>query len=785
MTSSTAREADNRRPTSISRKISTLVLTALVALALRAAPAVADDAGGAEPPGGARTQSAASQEAALEEIVVTAQKRTENLQAVPIAITALSADKLAGLGVASTEDLAAASPGVLITQFGQANNALAIYVRGIGQLDFAEHQESPVALYIDGAYLSFQGAAGLGLYDVQQLSILRGPQGTLFGRNANGGVVQITTNKPTDNFTGYFQQGFGSYGQFNTEGAIGGPLSDKLDVRFSFLYNHQSPWLHNTLGASLGADNTAGGRLQLLYKFSEDTQDLLQTFISRTFPIAAGVYVPTPAAPNPANHGLAEDNSSTLFVQYCSKLGFVVSPGATNCQGYRTGGDPFDVSFQFSDPRVGNFARSIWGITNTFTDQMSWAKLTSITDYTSYGKHYLEEDSNNPIPIVGYRNDADAYQVSEELQLNGQSASLNWVAGLYFLTIRGSYDNDSLYTDIYNLILLTGTEYEQNVTTYAAYGQVDYAFSSRWSMTLGGRVERDKKAIYLTAFCTIANPALCTSYGLVPTSEYVQGDPSDTEWSGNLQLKYQPSSDLMLYAGIRRGTKGAAISATTYPAPGITFASIYVKPEILTDTEVGFKSELFSRRVRLNGDLFYYDYQNYQAFQFVNFTSILFNAPAQDYGAELSVSALLTPTLTANFGLAYLHTRVKGVELPDGTFGDQVQPLAPNLSATADLRKEWHESFGTLFAVANVFYVGSRFYGSVNQPEIIGDKYVAANLSAGYTTPDGKWSSALSVKNIANKVITVDRFDVVSSGGYSERSLAPPRWVTFDVRYNF
>jgi iron complex outermembrane receptor protein len=652
-------------------------------------------------------------------------------------------------------------------------------------LDFAEHQESPVALYIDGTYLSFQGAVGLGLYDVQQLSILRGPQGTLFGRNANGGVVQITTNKPTDNFTGYLQQAIGSYGQFTTEGAISGPVSDKLDVRFSFLYDRHSPWLHNTLGNSVGADNTAGGRLQLLYKFTDDTQDLLQTYISRTFPIAAGVYVPTPAAPNPGNHGLAEDNSGTLFVNYCSKLGYVVSPGATNCQGYHPPGDPFDVSFQFSDPRVGNFARSIWGVTNTFTDKMSWAKLTSITDYTSYGKHYLEEDSDNPIAIVGYRNDADAYQVSQEFQLDGQSASLSWVTGLYFLTIRGHYDNDSVYIDIHNPILLTGTDYQQNVTTYALYGQVNYALSSRWSATLGGRIERDKKAVYLTAFCTIASPALCTSYFLVPTSEYVQGDPSDTEWSGNLQLQYQASSDTMLYAGIRRGTKGAAISATTYPAPGITFASIYVKPEILTDTEFGFKSELFSHRVRLNGDVFYYHYQDYQAFQFVNFTSILFNAPAQDYGAELSVSALITPTLTADLGVAYLHTKVMNVELPDSTFGNQQQPLAPNLSATFDLRKEWHESFGTLFAVGNVFYVGSRFYGSVNQPELLGDKYVAANLSGGYTTPNGKWSSTLSVKNVANKVITVDRFDVVSSGGYSERSLAPPRWVTFDVRYSF
>jgi outer membrane receptor protein involved in Fe transport len=143
------------------------------------------------------------------------------------------------------------------------------------------------------------------------------------------------------------------------------------------------------------------------------------------------------------------------------------------------------------------------------------------------------------------------------------------------------------------------------------YGQVDYALSSRWTTTLGGRVERDKKGIDLTAFCTIATPALCASYGLVTSNEFVTGDVSDTQWSGNFQLKYQLSADSILYAGIRRGTKGAAFSATTYPVPPITFASIYVKPEILTDTEVGFKSELFDHRLRLNGDVFYYHYQDY------------------------------------------------------------------------------------------------------------------------------------------------------------------------------
>jgi iron complex outermembrane recepter protein len=757
-------------------------LSAALLLPHQGAAADADTAASAAPATPAAQSAAGSQDAVLEEVVVTAQKRSENLQQVPIAITALSGAKLADLGVVRTEDLAAASPGVLITEFGQAENALAIYVRGIGQLDFAEHQESPVALYVDGTYVSFQGAAGLGLYDVQQLSILRGPQGTLFGRNANGGVVQITTNKPTDTFEAYVKEAVGSYGQFDSEGAVSGPVNDNLDARFSYSYNRQSPWLHNTLGPSLGADDTLNARLQLLFKLGDNVQDLLQGFGSRSFHVAAGDYIPAPAAPNPANHDLAEPNSGSLFTQFCSSLGFTVAPGATNCQGYR---GPTNIGFQFSDPRVGNFARVIGGATNTLTDELSWGKFTSITNYTHYSKHYLEDDSDDPIPIVGYRNDADAFQASEELQLTGQTGPAHWVGGLYLLDIRGHYDNDTIYADITDPYLLTGTDYIQNVTSYALFGQTDYAFTDQWSLTVGARAERDRKGINLTGFCTIATPAFCTSYGLVPSTESVLGAAADTEWSGNLQLKYQVLTDTLLYAGIRRGTKGAEISATTYPEPGLTFSSIYVRPEILTDTEVGFKSEMFNHRVRLNGDVFYYHYQDYQAFKFVDFTDILFNAPARDYGSEISLSVLITPTLTADLGAAYLHTKVIGVELPDGTYADQQQPLAPNLSGTFSMRKEWRAPIGTFFATGTVVYVGSRYYGSVNQPELLAPSYVEGNVGVGYKTPDEKLSSTLSVKNVGNRVITTDLFDVVSSGGYSERSIAPPRWVTFEVQYKF
>src|SRR5579863_7265911 len=211
---------------------------------------------------GSGTQPAAAQGTMLQEVIVSAQKRQQNLQRVPIAISALSGDKLSQLGVSNTLDVASASPGVVTSAFGENGTSPAIYIRGVGQLDFAPHQESPTALYVDDAYIGFLGATNLGLFDTKQLSVLRGPQGTLFGRNATAGVIQIQTNDPTDYATGYLQQTVGSFAQTTTEGAVSGPLGENLDARLAFLYNRNTGWFDNNLGPSVGGAKTANLRLR-------------------------------------------------------------------------------------------------------------------------------------------------------------------------------------------------------------------------------------------------------------------------------------------------------------------------------------------------------------------------------------------------------------------------------------------------------------------------------------------------------------------------------------------
>jgi iron complex outermembrane recepter protein len=731
--------------------------------------------------GNAGAQSSASQQPALAEVIVTAQRRSQNIQDVPIVVTALSGPQLTGRGITSTEDLAAASPGVSITEYGQSPTFTSISIRGIGPLDLNDDQESPNSIYIDGAYMPFEGGTGLGLFDVNQVEILRGPQGTLFGRNATGGLVQITSNKPTDYFTGDLQVGYGSWNQISIEGALGGPLSSNVDARFAFSYNRQDPYFENTLGPSVGADNTLNGRFQLQFKLTEGTGDLLALFGTRTLPIAAGDYWIFPAAPNPANHGLTEETAGPLFVQNCANLGLTVAPGASDCFGYVGPSN----RWRFSDPIVGFFERSLAGVTNTLTHEMSWATLTSVTNYTYYDKRYGEDDSGGPTALFGFTPSVSAFNVSQDLRLNGATRSDHWVTGVYFLTIDGNYSEVTPFGDIHSPSLNDGSLFHEVTWTYALYAQNDYSLTREWTITTGARIEDDRKRIDLLGFCS-PDPVTCGAFGLVPTSESVSGNVSNVEWSGNFQLAYKPTDNLMFYGGIRRGTKDAEFNVPITPPPGITLNSLIIRPEILTDTEVGFKSTMFDNRIRLNGDVFHYNYNDYQALKYIGVGAQMFTAQARDYGAELETSAAITKTLTGSLGLAYLHTRVMGVTLPDGSVSnDQQQPQAPEFSVIADLRKEWHVPFGTVFVEGGMTYEGSRYFSTINSPDLQAPSYVTGNASVGYTSADEKWTSTFSVKNINNVAIPTYLYDVSSTAGFGLESFAPPRWFNFRVRYSF
>jgi iron complex outermembrane recepter protein len=711
------------------------------------------------------------------DIVVTAQRREQRLQDVPINITAMSGEQLNARGVTSTQDLGKISPGVIVSQFGGVPSVLTVNIRGVAQLDYADHQESPNAVYLDGAYISFPGASGIGLFDVARVEILSGPQGTLFGRNATGGLIQIVSEKPSQKTSGYAQAEYGSYNQAHLEAALGGAISNTLSGRVSLYYNRQDSWIHNTLGQGAGGDNTFSGRGQLLWQPSSNFQDLISVYGSRTPRVGAGLYDTFATAPDPNNAGLSTPASGQAYASFCQSLGYAAPPaGAVNCAGYVKGSGR---QLQADASPSGYFDRAIYGVTNTATWKLGGVTLNAITNYLHINKYYQEHSDSSPLILFVYNSSQVAHQFSQELRLNGDGPAYRWQLGAYFLDVNGTYGVIGDLTDSFGIS--GGLAYTQKTTSYSVFGQGEYDILPGLTFTLGGRWTRDKKEFRSSALCDLS-AADCIANGYAPTGSRFDGNVANDGWSGKVQLSYKPSTNVLVYGGINRGIKGALIVALTPPAPGTPFSDLVVKPEVLTDYEGGVKTSLFDRHVTFNLNGFYYKYHDYQAFKSLGAVGVLFNAQARMYGGEMQIAAKLPAGFSTAFSAALLHTTVYDVQMPDGSFRDSQAPFAPKFSFNGNLRKDVPTRIGTFFAQGDINYVGARYFSTINAPAVHANAYATGTVVLGYTSPDRLWSVQAKVDNVTDTRYAMIAFDASAIAGFTNVNYGRPRTATIQLR---
>ena len=291
---------------------------------------------------------ASSAEAGIDpnEIVVTAQKRTQSAQAIGVAVSALGKDSLAALGRQDISALATQVPGLQVNQYSPT--VTVFNIRGVSQNDFADSQEAPIAFYNDEVYISALGAIAGMTYDLERIEVLRGPQGTLFGRNATGGLVQIVSAKPTDHLDGFVTATVGSYGQIATEGAIGGPLSDTLRARLSFTTNHGGDYIKNRVGKDLGGAKFYAGRLQLAGDVGDRGKFTIKVQALRNdHDRQGGIYSHAAAIPNALGLGtfIGANENPWSTCNGCDALGY----GEPDR-------DPFTASFNGPN----RFSRTFW-----------------------------------------------------------------------------------------------------------------------------------------------------------------------------------------------------------------------------------------------------------------------------------------------------------------------------------------------------------------------------------------------------------------------------------------
>ena len=716
--------------------------------------------------------------AVLEEVVVTAQKREQNVQDVGIAISAFTGDQMRTLGYSNAQQITALAPGVSTVQpNGEANYGLAI--RGAANSDFVANQESPVSLYVDEVYISQMSGAGFALFDLERVEILRGPQGTLFGRNATGGLAHFVTRKPEHEFGGYGQVTIGEHDQVKFEGAVGGELGETVAARASISTHHNSGYVTNRLDPSndLNNANDYAGRVQVLFEPNNDVEFLFNARYSLQ-QIRTGFFNNVDGSFDPA-----------------TGLGFK-TPGVGNFNGYTDqDGDVFAGDYDrlgFNDLETYGFSGTLkWDLSNGI-------QLTSISDYQSVERDYIEDSDASLFNDFNFFLNTDAQQWSQEIRLNGETDQMKWVTGLYYLGIE-SDDANGAEIPVYGLgglPPLTGldTPSTSEKDSFSIFGQVEYALNDEFTVIGGFRwIEESVDFKYANNFVLFpkdgtiergGNPNILATLGTY-TGKYDEG-----LWSAKVELDYKPTDDLLMYASWNRGVKGggfnspfdlSALDPTVDPQLNAVDANMVFSEEELNAFELGFKSTLLDGLARFNVSVYYNDYKNYQAFDIIGLATNVVSAPdAKNYGFEAELFASPAEGWDLMFGISYNDNEVT---LPSGAKTKAVQTPKWNLSGLA--RYEWGAFDGSM-AIQGDFHYRSKHYHSLTRAEAVTENgYHVVNARLSYTTGDEKWEAAIFANNLTDEEYIVQSFDLAAALGWIEEYYGRPRWVGGSITYNF
>ena len=702
----------------------------------------------------------AAGEAVAGEIVVTAQKRAQNLQDVATPVSALGADSLKALGRQDATALAGQLPSLQVNSYSPTT--VVFNIRGVSQNDFADSQEAPIAFYNDEVYVASLGSISGQTFDLERVEMLRGPQGTLFGRNATGGLVQVITAKPTRSLAGFGTLTFGSYGQVATEGAISGPLGEHVRARLSFTSDHHGGYIKNRIGPDLGNSKFYGLRGQVQADLSErGTLTLKGQWLRNDNERSGGLYSFVAAKPNADGLGEAVAPNEDFFGS---------GPGADPF-GYA---EPDDDPFTGSYDRIGSFARTVYSFTGRYEHKFDDFTLTSITDYQRLTKNYGEDTDMSPNPIFNYDVGQKLYQLSQEIRLNGNSGPLTWLAGAFAMHITS--DNDYQITSPAGV--LPRQNYGGRLTTdnWAIFGQAEYALLPQLTFTLGGRFSSDLKKLRFTHATDGVR-----DFTFNPASDPTLARQRFNDWSGKAQIEYRPDDGILLYAGVSRGTKSGGFGTQAFTP--IVASSLPFRSEILTSYEGGAKLTMFGRSTTLNLAGFHYDYKDYQAFISVGLSLFIVNRPATVNGFEAELNSRPIDGLNLRLFATWLDTNIKDVTLPSGRVTDRVLPQAPEFSLGGSLRYEFPAGPGKLALQTDWKYDSSQYFSTLNAPIDRERSRAVGNMRASYTLDGGAWEFAVFANNVADRRYRIYDLDLSLGLGDANQSYARPRWIGGSVTY--
>ncbi|MFV3077046.1 TonB-dependent receptor [Niveispirillum fermenti] len=585
----------------------------------------------------------------LEEIIVTAQKRSQNLQDVPIAVTAVTANMLDVAGTYNVLDLEKISPGLQVYQTGAS---VLPFIRGIGSNQSNPGFESPVAVYLDGIYQANKGGNSFDLANIERIEVLKGPQGTLFGRNATGGAINIITKDPGSRPRIEAEFGYGRFNEKRARAYADGQVTDTLSASLAFTGRWDDGYIDNIyLDKKANPSENMVGMAKLVLKPNDNfTARLSGSYYYHDSATFLSPHVLAGTLPTAAGAGYAP-----VYGKY--ETATAHDTGVTN-KGYR---GTLNMDYDFQDMRLVSYTGYVKGSSRTLSS-------SDISEAT--------------IGYSGSRNQPGE-QFSQELQFQSTGSDrFNWIGGLYYMWFREGFDNLISTSNVPSPIRpidltrpgASVTAFNSYITTnaYAAFAEANAQLTDDLRVTAGLRYSSEKKAADGEMFRfaavpytgspgedfynTVLEPAGDNlAFGKTPLAAMDLAKTFD-KLTWRLALDYKIDDDVMAYASYNRGFKSG-----TYNPSVVSPAQVPVSPEILDAYEIGVKTELLDRRLRLNTAAFYYDYSNIQVglISAAGVTTVQNAASARVYGLDVDLTAMLSDRLTMRGAVNLLDSKYK------------------------------------------------------------------------------------------------------------------------------
>lgn len=720
-----------------------------------------------------------------DEIVVTAQKREQNLQDVGISMTAFTGDGLRERGITDSTDIAGLVPNLEIGDPVGAGSQPTIFIRGVGLNDFNTNNAGPNGVYVDEVYISSPSGQSFQLFDIERVEVLRGPQGTLYGRNTTGGAINFIMRRPSDEFSANANVSYGSFDTVSAEAAVSGPVGDRVRLRSSLLYRSSDGYFENLLTGEKhnGTSNIAG---RLLADIDVATNLELRLNLH-------GGSLDTDA-PQYRSQGLLDPLTSAPCAIDAIRAG-----ACGDALGYVSPSDFYEGEFN----REGQLDVETWGGSATVNWDAGPFQIVSISAYEFLDKLQEEESDSSPNRLLEVDYGVKSKTFTQELRAVGEANRLKWLIGAYYLWEDLDQDQTAdLFRDLRPLvesidpisfpggfdpdgasgvapIFFSRTLNSQKTESFAVYGQIEFELTDRLNATVGGRYTTESRDF--TSSVIFEEPTF-----EFPLFDFADGVDNDA-FSWRFALDYHLQDDILLYASYSTGFKSGGFNG------GFLFDPVALQPfdkETLSAYEAGFKSQFFDRRVMLNASGFYYDYKDLQVFTLVNTggvpTQALDNAAdARIYGFEMELGAEPVENLNVNLSLGYLDTELQNFQSSFGLdlSGNELA-LAPKWSVSGIVARDWPVASGTLTTQLNVNYRSHVFFSTENNPLIAQDGYALLGARIQYQRENSSWYMAVFGTNLTDKEYLSYAVDL-SDFGFNQLMIAPGMSVGGEIGVKF